>query len=182
MSKKWLRLAYLFVKFVPLFDEGFSLLFRFKSYIFMKYFGADGPLQVGRNANIGQAHYTKDWFLRIGKEVEVRDMVIIDYSGGLEIGDHTTFSSGAKVYTHNHVVWDKSKLVKAQAITFEPLIIGADVWVGAGTIILPGVGRIGQGAILCSGSVVYKAVPDFAVVAGNPARILGYRTEGGQQT
>jgi len=51
--------------------------------------------------------------------------------------------------------------------------IGDDVWIGAGAIILPGV-TIGEGAIIGAGAVVTKDVPPFAVVAGNPARILKY--------
>ena len=170
-------MAYLFVKYVPLFEEGIAPLFRLKSYIFMHYFGAKGPLRVGRATTIGQPHLAPEWFLRIGHDVEVRDMVIIDYSGGLEIGDCVTISSNAKIYTHNHMVWKKSQLWMKQPVKFTPLIIGSDVWIGAGAIVLPGVKRIGEGAIIGAGSVVTREVPDYAVVAGNPARILGYRSD-----
>ena len=49
-----------------------------------------------------------------------------------------------------------------------------DVWVGAGVIILPGL-TIGNGAVLAAGSVVTSHVPDYAIVAGVPARIIKYR-------
>lgn len=52
--------------------------------------------------------------------------------------------------------------------------IGADVWVGQGTFIKSGV-RIGHGAVVGMGSVVTKDVPDYAIVAGNPAKIIKYR-------
>ncbi|MBF9233507.1 CatB-related O-acetyltransferase [Microvirga sp. BT350] len=52
--------------------------------------------------------------------------------------------------------------------------IGNDVWVGMRAIILPGV-KIGNGAIIGAGAVVSKDVPDYAVVVGNPARIVKYR-------
>lgn len=177
MSRRFIRWAYLLVKYMPLFEEGIAPLFRLKSYIFMHYFGAKGPLRVGRGTTIGQPHVYSECFIRIGKDVEVREMVIIDYSGGLEIGDHVTISSGAKIYTHNHSVWKKSRLWMEQPVVFSALVIGSDVWVGAGAIILPGVKRIGQGAIVGAGSVVTREVPDYAVVAGNPARILGYRSD-----
>lgn len=52
--------------------------------------------------------------------------------------------------------------------------IGNDVWVGSNAIILPGV-TIGNGAIIGAGSVVTRDVPSYAIVVGNPARILKYR-------
>lgn len=55
-----------------------------------------------------------------------------------------------------------------------PVIIGNDVWVGAGAIILSGV-KIGSGAIIGAGAVVVKDVPPYAIAAGNPARVVKYR-------
>ncbi|MDW4500579.1 CatB-related O-acetyltransferase [Sulfitobacter sp. D35] len=53
-------------------------------------------------------------------------------------------------------------------------IVGNDVWIGQGARILPGA-RLGDGVIVGAGAVVAGAVPDYAVVAGNPARILRLR-------
>lgn len=55
-------------------------------------------------------------------------------------------------------------------------MIGHDVWMGANVIVKHGL-RIGNGAVIGAGAVVTKDVPDYAVVAGNPARILKYRFE-----
>ncbi len=57
-----------------------------------------------------------------------------------------------------------------------PVVLGHDVWVGHGAIILAGV-RVGDGAAIGAGAVVTKDVPPFAVVAGNPARILRFRCD-----
>jgi virginiamycin A acetyltransferase len=54
------------------------------------------------------------------------------------------------------------------------VVFGNDVWIGQDVIILPSV-AIGNGAIVGAGSVVTKDVPDYAVVAGNPARVIRYR-------
>lgn len=54
------------------------------------------------------------------------------------------------------------------------VIIGNDVWIGANVIILPSL-TIGNGAIIAAGAVVTKNVPDYAVVAGVPARVIKYR-------
>jgi acetyltransferase-like isoleucine patch superfamily enzyme len=53
--------------------------------------------------------------------------------------------------------------------------IGDDSWIGANAIILPGCTRIGVGAVIGAGSIVTKDVPDFTVVAGNPARVIHKR-------
>jgi acetyltransferase-like isoleucine patch superfamily enzyme len=52
--------------------------------------------------------------------------------------------------------------------------IGHDVWLGRSVIVLPGV-TIGDGAVVGAGSVVTKEVPPYAIVAGNPARLIRYR-------
>lgn len=59
---------------------------------------------------------------------------------------------------------------------FDPIKIGNDVWIGARVIIIEGI-TIGDGAIIAAGAVVTKDVPDYAVVAGVPAKILRYRFE-----
>lgn len=53
----------------------------------------------------------------------------------------------------------------------KPITIGEDAWIGAGVIILPGV-SVGRGSLLGAGSIVTKDVPEYTVVAGNPARVL----------
>lgn len=56
----------------------------------------------------------------------------------------------------------------------QPCVIGHDVWIGTGAIILRGV-EVGTGAVIGAGSVVTKNVPPYAVVCGNPAKIIRYR-------
>ena len=65
--------------------------------------------------------------------------------------------------------------VEKELIHRGELVVGNDVWVGTNAIILPGVRRIGDGAVIAAGAVVTKDVPDYAMVAGNPAEIKKYR-------
>lgn len=55
---------------------------------------------------------------------------------------------------------------------FKPIVIGENVWIGSGSVVVPGV-TIGDGAVVGAGSVVTKDVPSNTKVAGNPARIIG---------
>lgn len=58
--------------------------------------------------------------------------------------------------------------------TDAPTIVGNDVWIGHGAIIIGGV-KIGEGSIIAAGSVVTKDVPPFTIVGGNPARVIKQR-------
>lgn len=54
------------------------------------------------------------------------------------------------------------------------MIIGNDVWIGDSAMLLPGT-KIGNGVIIGGGSVVRGIIPDYAIVVGNPAEVIGYR-------
>jgi maltose O-acetyltransferase len=58
----------------------------------------------------------------------------------------------------------------------KPIVIGDDVWIGTRSIILPGV-KVGSHSIIGAGSIVTKDVPEWAIVAGNPAKLIRYRKE-----
>lgn len=70
----------------------------------------------------------------------------------------------------------KSKLFKQQneALTKGDIVVENDVWIGYGAIILSGV-TLNQGCIIAAGSIVTKSVPPYAIVGGNPAKIIKYR-------
>ena len=57
---------------------------------------------------------------------------------------------------------------------FKPTVIGNDVWIGTGAIIMQGI-TVGDGAVVASGAVVTKDVPPYAIVAGVPAKVIRYR-------
>jgi acetyltransferase-like isoleucine patch superfamily enzyme len=71
-------------------------------------------------------------------------------------------------------LWDPAKRTVADAIDTGPTVIGNDVWIGVGAIVLGGV-TVGDGAVVGAGAVVTESVPPYAVVAGSPARIARYR-------
>ncbi|MDE7422959.1 MAG: CatB-related O-acetyltransferase [Lachnospiraceae bacterium] len=63
-----------------------------------------------------------------------------------------------------------------EAISKGNIIVDDDVWIGQNAIILSGV-HIGQGAVIAAGAIVTKDVPPYAIVGGNPAKVIKYRFE-----
>lgn len=57
-----------------------------------------------------------------------------------------------------------------------PITIGDDVWIGGGAIVLPGI-TVGDGAVIGAGAVVTRDVAPYAVVAGNPAKVVKWTKE-----
>ncbi len=106
--------------------------------------------------------------VEIGKFCCISDNVII---GGATHPMH--FVSMSSVFL-SHKDSSKIKLGNLDYLPKIKTIIGNDVWIGNRVIIKSGV-KIGTGAVIGAGSVVTKDVPDYAVVAGNPAKIVRYR-------
>lgn len=80
------------------------------------------------------------------------------------------------VSTYPFAIFDQAALPHFMASFTElaDTVIGHDVWIGHGALILPGA-RIGNGVIVGAGAVVRGEVPDYAVIAGNPARVVRMR-------
>ena len=78
------------------------------------------------------------------------------------------------LYPFRTKLWQLNVKRNRDATTKGPIHIGHDVWIGCNAIILSGV-AIGVGAVIGAGAVVTKDVPPYAIVTGNPARIVRYR-------
>lgn len=135
---------------------------------------------------------------KIGKSISIPEFCA--FSGNIEIGDFTTLGVnnvfngnivigkycqiGAFVAIHgtNHPIDFPSSYINSNMLggrlarnkTNKPIVIGNDVWIGHGVIVLSNV-KVGNGAIIAAGSVVTKDVESYAIVAGNPARVLRKR-------
>lgn len=99
------------------------------------------------------------------------------FQGKVTIGDDVMMGPECIIYTRNHKFSDLDKPMNKQGYSdIEEVVIEDNVWIGGRVIILPGV-RVGTGAIVGAGAVVTKDVPPYAVVGGNPAKIIKYRTD-----
>lgn len=104
---------------------------------------------------------------------------------GVVVGRYTSIAAGVRVFNQNHPIAQLSMhpffydpqfgLLDLNALPRRTLVIGSDVWIGQNAIVTPGCSRIGDGAIIGAGAVVTKDVEPFAIVAGNPARLIRHR-------
>lgn len=85
------------------------------------------------------------------------------------VGDHVMFAPNVVISTTNHTI--NRELRKKQYQYVRPVHIGANVWIGSGAVILPGV-TIGENTVIGAGSVVTKDIPANVVAVGNPCRVL----------
>lgn len=128
---------------------------------------------IGHGVLITRHHYS-DEKIYFGSNCHISEDVNIDYTGGLTLGYKVGISEGAKIFTHNHVV-DFSGVDESKGCVPTPLIIHDRAWIGARAMIMPGVTEIGRGAIISANTCVRSKIPPYAIVMGNPAKIVGFR-------
>lgn len=101
---------------------------------------------------------------------------IIGGPAPVHIGNNVIIALGCNIFNSNHKFNNDYALPFNNEHIASPVEICDNVWIGMRVIILPGV-KIEEGAIIGAGSVVTKSVPKCAIVAGNPAKIIGWRNK-----
>lgn len=155
-------------------------MIRLKNLLYMRLGVRGKNVRVLRDAHIGP--FSRIWApydLSIGKGFYCGKFVTIECDG--QIGDYVLIGNNVGIVgrnDHNHkqvgVPTSKSDWVGHSQELSSKVQIGHDVWIGFGSIILAPV-KIGNYSIIAAGSVVRNDVPDFAIVSGNPATIVGIR-------
>lgn len=113
--------------------------------------------------------------VRIGADCSVNVGAVV--RGRVEIGRAVRVGTHAAILGFNHGT-DAGSEIFLQPLVADGVVIGDDVWIGAGALVLDGA-RIGSHAIVGAGAVVAKDVPASAVVVGNPARVVRFRAADG---
>lgn len=116
-----------------------------------------------------QNYFINANLLQIGAHSHINRGCTLDARGGIYIGDSVSISHQVNLITGSHDY--RSPQFTGR---FAPIHIADFAWLGIHSTILQGV-RIGRGAIVCAGAVVTKDVPDYAIVAGVPAKKIGER-------
>lgn len=135
--------------------------------------------KIGKHTNI---HPTT--IIREGEYVTIGECCLINHNNLIQAGKSAAGSITIGNYVHtgvnvvmlgfNHGFYTRDIPSKEQDYLDAPIVIGDDVWIGAGAIILAGV-TVGKGAIIAAGAVVNKDVPEYAIVGGVPAKVLKFR-------
>ena len=118
--------------------------------------------------------------IKLGKRIHIAPYVNIVGLGGVEIGDYSAVGRFAQLLSHSEVskpglhmsgpmVPEKNKGSKSA-----PIIIGRDVVIGTGAVVMPGI-TIGDGAIIGPNSLVLNDIKAWTINIGSPARALGIR-------
>lgn len=104
---------------------------------------------------------------------------------GVTVGRYCSFAPSAQIFLRNHGLQfigltaylynEKLGVVDRDMMPSASLVIGDDVWVGHNATIAPGVETIGRGAAIAAGAIVTRPVPPYAIMGGNPAKLIRMR-------
>lgn len=136
-----------------------------------------GGIYIGRKTILERCCYISTGYegsVKIGDSSAIGVGTQIYGAGGIEIGKGVLVAGGSTIVTVDHVWDDLSSPIYEQGSIAKPIAIEDGAWLGAGCRILGGA-MIGRGAVIGAGAVVTKPVPDYAIAAGVPARVVSYR-------
>jgi len=128
-------------------------------------------LSLGRNTLIESLCVVCTWhgdvILNDGASIGIGSIVM----GPVLIGEGSACSQNCFISGQSHHYEDVSKNFLRQGVETEQVVIGKNVWIGANSVILPGV-KIGNNSVIGAGSTVIEDVPPYSVAVGNPAKII----------
>ena len=114
--------------------------------------------------------------IHLGRRTSVGSNSVIVSTAGVEVGEAVLMAGNCYISAGVYRTDDLSRPVMDQeAYSRGPIRIGDGVWIGTGAIILDSI-TVGKGAVIGAGALVNRNVPEGAIVAGVPAKVLRYRT------
>lgn len=149
-------------------------LFRVIVRFFFTWFCKRRMVSYGEHLGVnGLSIISRKAIVTVGNYVNFNGVRIIG-QGGVIIGDYFHSGSNVKIMLGSHDFDHGSAIPYGSEESTKQVNIGDFVWIGQDVTISGNV-NIGEGAIIAIGSVVVKDVPPFAIVGGNPARVIKYR-------
>ena len=150
----------------------FGMLFERMKELFVKQIFA----KSGKNINISKgARFGNGQFLFIGNNSSIG--LNCKVPNNIKIGENVMMGPNVMIFGSNHASERTDiPMIQQGYKKYPPVTIEDDVWVGANSIILPGV-VIKKGSIVAAGAVVTKSFPEFSIIGGNPAKIIKSRLD-----
>jgi len=138
-----------------------------------------GTLSIGDDSSIQRytiLELAQGGHIRIGRHTHIQaGCQLTAAKGSIIIGDYVQIAPRCGLYPYQHGFALTEVPIARQPLTSKgDIVIEDDVWLGVGAILLDGV-TVGRGAIVAAGAVVTSDVPPFAIAAGVPAQVIGYR-------
>jgi acetyltransferase-like isoleucine patch superfamily enzyme len=139
-------------------------------------FGTDGPIILGAESRVRKEAVIlpSGGTIEIGENSLVNTFSMLIGHGSIHVGSDVLIGPHTVVVAANHTYSDADIPIVHQEISAEGIEIQDDVWIGANCSVLDGV-TIAEGAVVAAGSVVTESVPEYAVVAGAPAKQVDSR-------
>jgi len=167
------------------------LNFLYKKFKYSKNNKLSSTVYIGKKVTLNNC--TLCYHSRVAEYASLSNVYIGEYSSigryakivHTNIGKYCAISWDTTInaisHPYNHLTINAfpyvpyvGNFVKERKQSYKQVIIKNDVWIGANSVIMPGI-TIGNGAIIGAGAVVTKDIPDYAIVAGVPAKVLKYR-------
>ena len=135
-----------------------------------------GKIFVGTNTFIRRWSCFREYggYIRIGDNCTINSFCHLSGNGGIDVGNNVLIATQCVIISANHLFEDSHQLIRSQGETKGKIIIGNDVWLGAGVKVLAGV-VIGEGSVVGAGAVVSNNIPPYSVAVGAPARVIRKR-------
>ncbi len=115
--------------------------------------------------------------VEIGAQSQINFSTVILGGSGVAIGQRVMIGPNCTLAAGNHDYRQTDTPLRfADAVSDGPIVIEDDAWLGASVVVTDGV-TIGRGAVIGAGAVVTHDIPQMAIAAGVPARVLGYREQ-----
>lgn len=139
---------------------------------YKKYFSSAGEgIVIHPDVRIRNIH-----LINLNDRARIGESVMIQAGGGVDLGKDVLIGPGVKIWSANHGFSDLNTPIQDQEYEVKKVVIGDGCWIGANAFIMPGV-ELGKGCIVSACAVVSgKKYPDYKILSGNPARVIGDRT------
>jgi acetyltransferase-like isoleucine patch superfamily enzyme len=141
--------------------------------------GGEGRIAVGENVFVGSGSWLqvldgpgRAVALTVGDGTKIAGACVLSAAASVRLGRQVLLARNVYVSDHSHGFDDPARAVLEQdLVNIAPVEIGDGAWLGQNVVVCPGV-RIGRGAVVGANSVVRDDIPDYAVAAGAPARVI----------